>query len=161
MVKVNLWGQIFGALFLFWHVNASCQNMPPPAHSNSPYYVPPGAQSGNGVSTVPQAKWADRWGAIAVDFDNRIIGTITDETSKRKASLAATKKCQELGGKSCKIKLAYYNQCAAMVTGLSGYTVSRAETEKRAGEIGMDDCGEKDTQCEVFYSGCSLPVQVQ
>ena len=158
--NLNLKLSLFGLYIIFASYGVNSQVMPPPAHSSSPYYVPPGAQSGNGIPNAPVVKWADRWGAIAVDFGNRIIGTTENSVNKRKAATSAMEKCKKAGGTNCKIELTYHNQCVAMVTGALGYSVVRAETAERAGEVGVNMCSEKEKDCAVFYSACSLPVQM-
>lgn len=78
--------------------SAQSQGMPPPAHSNSPYYVPPGAQSGNGVTPMPQVHWLDRWGAIAGDHAAGILTFSEGASSERSAKREALSKCRAQGG---------------------------------------------------------------
>ncbi|WP_392389941.1 DUF4189 domain-containing protein [Acinetobacter courvalinii] len=50
--------------------------------------------------------------------------------SKRQAEKAALTECRAKGGKKCEVDLAYYNQCAVMVTGDNSY-LSRCCVERR------------------------------
>lgn len=108
---------------LFVSVAASAQGCPngipsagnpgciPPTQFNSPYH-----QSG-GDSVERQARWADRWGAIAVDDGEKTIGIGIAEmtSSERAAKKIALEDCRVKGGTKCVISLAYYNQCGVIV----------------------------------------------
>lgn len=120
-------------------------------------------KSGAGqAGTASQARWEDRWGAIAAD-DNAIYGIVKDRTTKRQAQRAAIDECERRGGVGCRIQLAYYNQCAAVIVGATGSIVSNDATEEVATNLGIKDCEKLDGvgACRVYYSGCSLPAQVR
>ncbi|MEI2429439.1 DUF4189 domain-containing protein [Lysobacter yananisis] len=137
------------------------------------YACPPGStlQKGNGwegcvqtgiPSTNSGPAWKTQWGAIATDGSSAALGTAIEASSKRIAERAALKLCKEDGGKNCKIKLAYYNQCASLISGDRLFFVQSAETREEAVSDGLDRCRHAgDTGCSEHYSGCSLPKQVR
>lgn len=132
---------------------------------------PPGSvlQKGNGwegcVQTGPASAdsgpaWKTQWGAIATDGNNAALGTFIGASSKRIAEKAALKQCKEYGGKNCKIKLAYYNQCASLISGDKLFFVQSAGSREEAVSDGLDRCRSAgDTGCREHYSDCSLPKQ--
>ena len=122
----------------------------PPDQSNSPYY-----QSTGGSVSAPAAKWETRWGAFAIDMKAG-LGTSKGMRSKRAAQSAAISACRDKGGQSCKIQLAYFNQCGVIVQGEAGFNVASADTLERATEIGMKGCSAAgDQNCTVYFSECS------
>lgn len=138
-----------------------------------PGYYPIGGQGASGCAPIPDSeeadeessppsvRWADRWGAIAIDNTSSEVGVITSMPSKSKAEKAALAQCRAKGSDACKVKLAYYNQCAAIVWGNTGYNTTHAATKERASEIGMQSCGAEDSNCRVFYADCSLPERIE
>ena len=139
------------------------QNIPPPAHPNSPYYVPPGAQSGNYSSHNQDSskEWQTRWGSIATDKKNGIFGSSVNMPSKNSAKREAILDCKKKGGVSCEFEIAYANQCVAMSTGNIWYNAQSAETPEDAAKKTLEVCEDKDTNCRVFYQDCSLAKQVR
>ncbi|WP_082124390.1 DUF4189 domain-containing protein [Lysobacter capsici] len=134
----------------------------PPDNPSSPYYQPD--SDAPNTPSVPAQKWADRWGAIAMDTarDSVGIGVAEMMTSERKAKSTAMQDCQKKGGKQCKVALSFYNQCGVLVWAESGYNTMRAGTVEQATKMGMEKCssdGLKD--CKVYYSSCSYPVRVR
>lgn len=134
----------------------------PPDNPASPHYQP-----GSSASTVPCAptvRWADRWGAIAVDNakDSAGIGVAVEMASQRKAKAAVMNDCRSKGGAQCEVVLVYYNQCGVLVAGNAGYTSMRAATAERAADLGLKQ-GVSDglENCKVYYSGCSYSVRVR
>lgn len=131
----------------------------PPDQSNSPYY-----QHSNAATSRPQAVWVDRWGAIAVDKGKQSVGIGVAEmmTSERKAKAGAIDDCQAKGGTRCKVVLAYYNQCGALVAGDAGYTSMGSSTAEKAAKLGMEQCTKTGlSNCRVYYSACSFPEQIR
>ena len=105
---------------------------------------------------VPEIKWADSWGAIAIDDVRGEAGIVTDFPSKRKAKKAAIAECRRRGGEECSISRVYVNQCAAVVTNSAMSSSTNAPSVKEAIEIGMQRCEESGTSgCRVYWSGCS------
>lgn len=134
----------------------------PPDNPNSPYYQP-----GPSASTVPSApivRWADRWGAIAID--NRDggagLGVAQMSNSERKAKRVAMDECLAKGGQRCKVILTYRNQCGVVVAGDAGWNSMSAESIDKASELGIERC-EKDglKGCRVYYSNCSFAERVR
>ena len=78
----------------------------------------------------------------------------------------AVEQCRLQGGNKCVVRLAYYNQCAAIadpgttagnITG--GVSIAaRAETLQLAKENGLRDCraANNGTSCVISYSACSM-----
>lgn len=106
----------------------------PPGQSNSPYY-----QSGSSASAAPVARWDDRWGAIALDDrDNGIgLGVAQMADSERAAKKSAIDDCRAKGGLSCKVILAYYNQCGVVVAGDRGLNSTSAASVDEAAKRGL------------------------
>lgn len=134
---------------------------------------PPGSilQKGNGWEGCVQisgpspesvSRYKTQWGAIAIDGPNSALGVSAQQGSKKRAESIALETCKADGGKNCKIKLAYYNQCASVISGDASIFVQSAETRDEAVSDGLDRCRRAgDTGCSEHYSGCSLPKQVR
>ncbi len=106
---------------------------------------------------VMQQKWADRWGTIAYDELNPIIGTATGMKNRRIAEKTALSQCRSKGGKKCKVATAYYNQCAVLfaIRG-GGLTWATGKDVKSAQSYGMEGCRKDNSQCEAIYENCSM-----
>jgi hypothetical protein len=110
----------------------------------------------------PAMHWASQWGAIATDAPKGILGVVTGQPSKSEAQQAAMADCRAKGGAPCKFEIAYDNECAAMVVGSNGYNVGSDRTVEKAAQLGMKICTTaKNTNCHVYYSGCSTPILIQ
>lgn len=99
--------------------------------------------------------WETRWGAIATGGGG--LGAVTDMRSESQAKKAAIKQCKKTasaGGSECKA-LTYYNQCAVIAWGASGYVFQRAADLVTASSLGMQKCSDQYEECEIYYSGCS------
>src|SRR3546814_4114213 len=83
---------------------------------------------------VPQVKWADSWGAIAIDDIRGEAGIVTGFPSKRKAKKAAIEECRKRGGEDCSISIIYTNQCAAVVSN-SVMSSSANRSEEHTSEL--------------------------
>ena len=105
---------------------------------------------------APRAAWVDRWGAIATDGPSAILGSSAGMRNKRQAEKAALAQCRGKGGAKCEIDLAFFNQCAVLVTGDSRYLTQGAATIEEATRIGVERCNKTDVNCRVYYSDCSL-----
>ncbi|WP_132141304.1 DUF4189 domain-containing protein [Luteibacter rhizovicinus] len=131
----------------------------PPDQQNSPYYQENPAQQ---QPAQPQAVWADRWGAIAMDSDTGRAGTVEGQESKSDANRVALDLCSKNGGRNCAILLSFYNQCAAVSQSTDGGPVhaAGAATQKEAEERALNRCtGSK--ACQIVYSQCSFAERVQ
>ena len=105
--------------------------------------------------------WETRWGAITIDNSTGLYGTAEGYASKSAASKAAIDDCKKWGGKSCKVAVAYYNQCGALVSGAKYSSTARGPTVEEALEFAMNDCKARDSTCKLFYSGCSYSQKVR
>lgn len=134
----------------------------PPDNPNSPYHQPDSGASA--APSTPAIRWADRWGAIAVDKSQQSVGIGVSEmmTSERKAKASAIGDCRAKGGTQCKVVLAYYNQCGVLVAGDAGYTSMGSSTAEKAAKLGMEQCVKTGlSNCRVYYSACSFPERVR
>lgn len=115
---------------------------------------------------VPTGKWETRWGAISEDLTTLATGASVSMKSKRQAIAAATAECEKLGGKACKTRLTYFNQCAALadataesLNGETGTSIAaHAETEDQAKNLALAQCGSAQggQKCGIVYSACSM-----
>ena len=125
----------------------------------------PGTAPSPSSRSQPQEVWADRWGAIAVDtIPTGSVGfsAVTGMKRKGQAEKSALKACRDKGGKQCEIMIAYHNQCAVLIWGDRTINTSGAASEELAKQRSLDKCNlANDTNCEIFYSGCSLPQRIQ
>lgn len=160
----------FGLLMLvagFVHAEGVC---PPGMFPTNP----PGAQGPVGCAPIPgynnqqQSQqrppqiWEPRWGAIATDGPGGSFGASTDMPTQQTADKAALADCQSKKGSStCKVELAYKNQCVAMVAGDASHNSNAGLTVDLAIQAGMKVCRAADTHCYAYYTGCSMPVRVQ
>jgi hypothetical protein len=121
------------------------------------------SEGGQQVVT-PTVRWADRWGAMAAGKGFPVIyGIVADLPDKRAANEAALLECKRRGGVRCEVALSYHNHCAVVSTGLGSSFANSAATVEQATEDSMRRCEAANGKgaCWVYYSGCSLPVQVQ
>lgn len=111
---------------------------------------------------APQMRWADRWGALAQDGEG-VLGVAANASSKAEAAKIAVADCLVRGGGNCNISMTYYNQCAVVAAGEVGSYIARAATESEASGLALSGCKNMAGagECRIYYSGCSLPVQVQ
>lgn len=127
-------------------------------NAQSPYYVGPRGEIGEKQTTQPIGYWQKTWGAIATDGARGLLGVVVGADSEVEAKRLALRDCEAKGG-DCKVEIAYFNQCAALVTGDKLFNVSNAHSIARASELGLELCREeKDTNCRVYYSACSEPI---
>jgi hypothetical protein len=115
-------------------------------------------------SSEPSMHWKKTWGAIAMSSGGTgEVGTSVGKTSKREATREAVSKCEALGGRECKLALAYKNQCAVVawpsVTGVSVAAVSAASIEE-ASNLALSDCNTSGGACKIVYSDCTPPIPV-
>jgi hypothetical protein len=127
-------------------------------HPQSPAYTSPRQQSEQQQPPQPTGYWEKTWGAIAPSPVGGVLGTALGASSKEEAERLALEDCKAKGGEACKVDVAYYNQCAAMVLGEKTYSWARAASVAEATEIGMADCKKGNSDCRVYYSACTEPV---
>lgn len=125
---------------------------PIPGYNNNPEQPQP---------LRPPPQWESRWMAIATDAVKGSLGTSINMSNQNDAEHAAIARCQAKGGTQCKIDVSEGNGCAAMVVGDTGYNVQGAATLIEATELAMKTCTSATSNCHVYYSACSLPLQTQ
>ena len=134
--------------------------------------IPGGSGGGEAAPAAPRptGKWETRWGAIVEDAENNSTGTAASQKSKRAAVSLATERCEQGGGRSCKLRLAYHNQCVALADPTTAFVkslplgartrnmASSAETEDLAKSNAMRDCETAGSrqECYIVYSECSM-----
>ena len=128
--------------------------------------IPVGGSSDSQQGPIPTGKWETRWGAIAEDSATLTTGAAFSMKSKQRAIGAAMGECKRLGGKQCKLRLAYHNQCVAIadpaaesLARSSGQSMAvTAENEGKAKDMALSQCQSYGSGqvCNVVYSGCSM-----
>ena len=109
----------------------------------------------------PGARWKFRWGAIATDDVDGKFGVADGFERPSQANKTAIKDCRKNGGKQCKLYLEYYNQCAALVGGDTTYSAHRGPLPDEVKERALGACNKVTTNCQIYYVGCSYPVEVE
>ena len=112
-------------------------------------------------SADPGARRKFHWGAIVVDGDKGKFGGADGYDSPSQAEKAAVKICKDHGGKQCKLVLEYYNQCGALVWGDYRYSGHSGPDLNEVTKRAIDLCSEETSNCKIFYTGCSYPVEVE
>lgn len=172
-MRTCLW-LLFGLLVLLGNIVHAEGNCPPGYY---PIGVPQGQGGPQGCAPIPGGnkddqqhvqprppppQWASRWGAVATDGVKGSLGTITGASSRTEAEQEAMADCQSKGGLRCKVDVSYSNGCAAMVVDDDGYNVESDATTDKAVQSSMNACSKAGrTNCHVYYSACSMPVQIQ
>jgi hypothetical protein len=106
----------------------------------------------------PTVQWYPRSGAIVADGKKGVLGTSENERNPSDAVRKAMASCQAKGGDDCKVRDSYSNGCAVMTVGAKGFAVDGGDTIKQATSNSLAKCSaDGDTECHVYYSGCSLP----
>ena len=110
----------------------------------------------------PPPRWIHISGAIALDSEKGIFGTVGSMDNQAIAESTAIMDCRGNGGSNCEIIRSYTDACAAIVTGYGWYAVTIDATSNEAIQSGMDMCAnDKIRGCHVYYSECSLAIDVQ
>jgi hypothetical protein len=113
-------------------------------------------------SQPPPVRWADQWGAIVTDDSKGLVGFSTNVASRAQAEQLALADCRAKGGNDCRVEAAYINQCAAMIVGDKHHGSASAATIDQAISLGIKACANGgDTNCHVYYTGCSLPQRIE
>lgn len=166
---------LFGLLLLLGNMARAEGNCPrgyypigAPQGQAGPQSCAPIPRYGNGQQQQrsqqsPPPQWASRWGAIATDSAKGILGVTTDQPSESGAQQSAMADCQTKGGASCKLEIAYDNECVTLAVGSKGYSINTGNTPDAANQLAMKTCSAygEDHDCHVYYSACSLPVRTQ
>ena len=117
-----------------------------------PYVLPSGPE------------WSSRWGAIAIGSTaaGGGVGFASDMKTRRAAEEIALGQCHNSGGgKTCRIELAYSNQCGVVVWGDTYFEAESAETSEQAEALAMKACSRQTTNCSLYYANCSNPVRIR
>jgi hypothetical protein len=133
--------------------------VPPPCAPGSPLFCNTPPQVQQQAAPQPQAVWADRWGAIALDPAGKGQGTVTGYASKSAAMDAAMKQCAAQGAPNCALRRAYKNACAAVAWNPHNLATAGASTEALAKSDAIKSCGE--TSCQIVYSACSMAERIK
>lgn len=124
----------------------------------------PGANANGSSQTgrvhVP-SKWSEKWGAVATGGKDH-LGISSELPSKDAAIEAAVEECKSRGGINCRMSHVYANQCIAVIGRPDAPSdISDGSNEKEAVQLGMAKCDQEGLSgCWVYYSGCSLPIEV-
>jgi hypothetical protein len=134
--------------------------VPPPCTPGSPLpcnQTPPQGQQQ--VAPQPQAVWADRWGAIAIDLQTGQAGTVEGKVSAVKANQAAMDYCTMHGSEHCQVILSFHNQCAAVAMGPK-MGVAGGPTQEAAERSAVSQCSSENA-CKIVYSKCSYAERIR
>lgn len=131
----------------------------PPDSPTSPLNSTYGQQPGQ--SAAPQMKWADRWGAIAIDDTNSSVGAVVGMPSKQDAEKLAMEQCRSKGGGGCRVEVAYDNQCGVIACGDNYYVAANSVTIAEASEMAVKSCSQHTSNCRIYYADCSMAERVQ
>lgn len=128
----------------------------------------PSPQGGDQTVREAEPRWRLTWGAIALDDKTVSIGTATGQASRRAALKEATRKCESIGGRECKVILYYENQCAAIAEPvadikpmIASYKVGLSSQE--AVDRAVQECERNNDvgACKPIYSNCTSPVRIR
>ncbi len=126
------------------------------------------ADSGSGYSSSsvprppdPGPRWKFRWGAIVVDGEKGIFGGADGFERPSQAKKAAIKDCRKHGGKRCDLVIEYYNQCGALVWGVNRYSGHSGPVPEEVSKRALNLCAKETSNCQIYYMGCSYPVEVE
>ena len=118
------------------------------------------APMGGGRDEDQGPQWETRWGAIATGPG--AFGAVENATSKRSAERIAMQRCRaSTPGAQCKIKGTYHDQCTALAWGDGGALAFRSPDRADAERMAVAICSQHTTDCQLYYSACSLPVRVR
>jgi Domain of unknown function (DUF4189) len=107
----------------------------------------------------PGPRWKFRWGAIAVDGEKGKFAGVDGLATPSKASKAAIKQCRRNGGKHCEILIEYHNQCGALVWGDNQYAGFYGALLDDVTARALKSCSSLVSNCKIYYTGCSYPVE--
>jgi Domain of unknown function (DUF4189) len=159
----NTLGLVLGLLLASGHANAegNCPEGYYPYNATGVQVAcaPIPGYGGSGEPADPGPSWQTRWGAIATA--DGAFGTSNDMTSKRRAERQAVADCKKKGGNRCKVKIAFYNQCAALAWGETAGMTFRSPEIADAEQSALKQCSAQSKDCKIYYSGCSYPKQVR
>ena len=126
---------------------------------NHPNYQGDRSRCGGGIREPVSAEvWENSFGAVARGYGDGLAGVIEGAKSEREARKIALSRCTQA---KCEIVSLVKNGCQAVASSddKSGY--GRAENEQDAINMALQNCLKLGGQCDIGYSGCSLPVRVK
>lgn len=132
----------------------------------APIYGSGGYDSGYSPASAPKppdpgARWKFRWGAIVVDGEKGKFGSADGFDRPSQAKKAAVKVCRKKGGKRCELLIEYYNQCGALVWGDDRYSGFSGPLPEEVSRRALASCAKETSNCQIYYMGCSYPVEVE
>ena len=164
---------IFLLLLMICNFTVSAEGRCPPGYfpTNNPDFVGcapiynSNPSSGYSPSSAPKppdpgARWKFRWGAIVVDGEKGKFGGADGFERPSQAKKAAIKDCRSNGGKQCKLLIEYYNQCGALVAGDNMHQAFAGPTSEQITKRALEACNKSTVNCQIYYLGCSYPVEV-
>ncbi|SFK97271.1 DUF4189 domain-containing protein [Lysobacter sp. cf310] len=107
-------------------------------------------------------QWQSRFGAMSIDYTRGKLGTAANMANTRKAEKAAIAQCRANGGddSSCKKNLlSWGNGCGVVAWGASFAAMRSGASVDAAASEALQVCGQNTGDCQIYYSGCSYPVQ--
>ena len=132
----------------------------------APSYGSGGYASGYSPTSAPKppdpgARWKFRWGAIVVDAGKGKFGGADGFERPSQAKKAAIRDCRSNGGKQCKLLIEYYNQCGALVAGDNMHEAFAGPLSEQVTNRALESCNKVTNNCQIYYVGCSYPVEVE
>lgn len=142
------------------HASGNCPEGESPMGGNP---ADPGNCGPDSTYQRPAVKWEDRWGAVAQGAPTAApgFGAIEGMQTRMDAERAAIAVCEAQGQTKCTVLSVYADKCVAVTVGKSQAWVNTADTVDAAVKRGMHDCTAGDTECQTYYTACSLAVRVQ
>lgn len=136
-----------------------------PRCMRTPVAPPAGPPGGIPQAPTPRGKWLRTWGAVSMDDQTGAIGRAAGEYDRATAVERANASCEEIGGKECKLMLAYMYQCAAVASPVSnGENVAGVIAVVTGASIAAAERGAEKkcvslnkTSCKAVFSECSAP----
>lgn len=109
------------------------------------------------VSACVTVTSLDQFGAIALGGNG--FGAAQAKDDEKSAAASAIAQCEESGGGgSCKVRVAYKNQCAALAVGADRMVgVAYARDISVAQKLAKKSCDNSSRYCRLIYAACSYP----
>lgn len=173
-MKINMLTAIFFLLACNQAMSQSCPAGIPSAgnplcipqdNENSPYYQRPLLRK------PPTQRWQLTWGAVAMSASgDGGVGVSVGKYSQSDAGNEAISQCELISEATCKLVLAYHNQCAVIAwpsrdgDPVGGETIVRGGASIDVASNGaLAACRDlhDGNDCKIVYSACAKPVLVQ
>ncbi|MFB8950306.1 DUF4189 domain-containing protein [Xanthomonas arboricola] len=107
----------------------------------------------------PTGEWIKTWGAVATS-ESGDSGVSSGRITKDQAENDAIASCEGLGSGTCKVSMAFFNQCvAAADSGQGEGSIFSAASIRQASRLAMSQCEKKSRrQCRITLSKCTDPI---